>query len=271
MKPLRFSALRLIALVVVMLAAACSPAATSAPTAVPASATPLPLPPTATVPPVSATTAPNSNEVSSAALFQLSCSACHGTDASGNTFDRDGQKIKVPSIKWSELTDMYMSPDRGTPEQQAALAIIKGQDESGEDLNAMMPRWTALSQAQVDSVIAYIKAGPAPLTTLSGPAAGLQGEQLFLTGCAACHGKDGAGQTFTKDDQTIKTPSIKWGDLTNMYMNPDRGTPEQQAALAIVKGQDESGEELNAMMPRWTLLSQAQVDSLIEYIKTTFK
>ena len=52
---------------------------------------------------------------------------------------------------------------------------------------------------------------------------------------------------------------------------PSRGTPEQQAATAIVKGQDETGADLNAMMPRWTVLSQAQVDSLVTYIKTTLK
>jgi mono/diheme cytochrome c family protein len=273
MTKLRWPVVVLTGLVLAAVATACSPAATPAPTAVPASATPLPLPPTATSAPAVATTASNPNEVSGAQLFQVSCSPCHGADAGGNSFVKDSQKIEPPSLKWAELVKLYTAqPDRGTTEQQTVLAIVKGQDETGADLNAMMPRWTALSQSQLDSVVAYLKAGPAAVTTLSGPAAKLTGEQLFQTACAACHGKDGAGQSFIKDDQKIEPPSLKWADLTKLYTaKSDRGTPEQQAALAIVKGQDETGADLNAMMPRWTVLSQDQVDSLVTYIKSTFK
>jgi hypothetical protein len=53
--------------------------------------------------------------------------------------------------------------------------------------------------------------------------------------------------------------------------DPSRGSVEQQMALAITKGQDETGDDLNAMMPRWSVLSQEQVDSLIQYIQATFK
>lgn len=262
----------LCASLVLALVAACSPAATPAPTVPPATATNLPLPPTATGA-AAPTAAPNPNEVSGAALFQISCAACHGADAGGNSFVKDGQKIEPPSLKWAELTKLYTAqPERGSTDQQTALAIVKGQDETGADLNAMMPRWTALSPGQVDSLVAYLKAGPAAVTSLSGPAADLQGEPLFQTRCAACHGKDGAGQTFIKDDQKLEPPSLKWADLVKLYTaQPDRGTPEQQTVLAITKGQDESGADLNTMMPRWTVLSPAQVDSLVAYMKTTFK
>ena len=161
MKPLRIFPWFGLTLILAVLAAACAsaPATTVAPTAVPDTPTPLPLPPTATSAPAAPTTAPNPNEVNGAALFQLSCAPCHGSDAAGNSFTKDDQKIEPPSIKWDELVKMYATqPDRGTPEQQAALAIVKGQDETGGDLNAMMPRWTILSQAQVDSLVAYIKA-----------------------------------------------------------------------------------------------------------------
>jgi mono/diheme cytochrome c family protein len=273
MTQLRWFALWLAALVLAALATACTPAATPAPTAIPASPTPLPLPPTATTAPVVATTAPNPNEVSGAQLFQLSCSACHGADAGGNSFTKDSQKIEPPSLKWADLVKLYTAqPDRGTTELQTALAIVKGQDETGADLNAMMPRWTSLAQPQVDSLVAYLQAGPAAVTTLSGPAANLTGEQLFQSACAACHGKDGAGQSFTKNNQKIEPPSLKWADLVKLYAaQPSRGTPEQQAALAVLKGQDETGADLNTMMPRWTILSQGQVDSLVTYIKATFK
>jgi cytochrome c len=275
MKWLRLFPLFLAPLLVAALAAACSsaPATTAAPTPVPPTPTPLPLPPTATAPVAAPTTAPNPNEVNGAMLFQVACAECHGADAAGQSFDKDDQKIETPSIKWADLVNMYSSqPNRGTTEQQFALAITKGQDETGGDLNAMMPRWTSLSQTQVESLAAYLKAGPAAVTALSGPAADLKGEPLFQAACAACHGKDGTGQTFEKDGQKIETPSIKWADLVNMYSaQPNRGTTEQQFALAIIKGQDEMGGDLNAMMPRWTILSQSQVDSLVAYMKATFK
>ena len=41
--------------------------------------------------------------------------------------------------------------------------------------------------------------------------------------------------------------------------------------LAITKGQDEEGGDLNTVMPRWSFLSQAQVDSLIQYFQTMFQ
>ena len=139
----------------------------------------------------------------------------------------------------------------------------------------MMPRWSSLSQAQVDSLAQYLQtkgttAGAVP--TLSPAAADLKGEQLFQTSCAACHGQDGAGKTVELDSNTISTPSLSWADLSQAHASdPSRGTVEQQLTLAITKGQDETGGDLNAMMPRWSFLSQEQVDSLIQYIQATFK
>jgi mono/diheme cytochrome c family protein len=276
------------------MAAACASAATPAPTAVPPTPTAI-QPPTAapqnsaptnaptTAPATATTSAPTSapstgasSEITGASLFELSCAACHGQDAAGKTFEDSGNKISTPSIHWGDLSQIYSSdPSRGTVEQQFALAVTKGLDESGDDLNAMMPRWSSLSQAQVDSLAQYIQtigttASAAP--TLSPAAVDLKGEQLFQTSCAACHGQDGAGKTFELDNKTISTPSLSWSDLSQTYASdPSRGTVEQQLALAITKGQDETGDDLNAMMPRWSFLSQEQVDSLIQYIQATFK
>jgi mono/diheme cytochrome c family protein len=98
------------------------------------------------------------------------------------------------------------------------------------------------------------------------------GEQFFMTSCAACHGLDGAGKTFEKDGNTIRTPSLRWTELRNTFSrDPNRGSVPEQLALAITTGQDESGAQLNTMMPRWSFLSQAQVDSLVQYLQTKFK
>ncbi len=212
-------------------------------------------------------------ELSGASLYQLSCAACHGKDRAGNTFEMDGQKLDVPALAWEDLNSAYATdPSRGTVADQIALAITKGQDETGGDLAPMMPRWSSLSQSQVSSLIDFIQAGGTAPDTLAPPATDLKGEELYGAACAACHGADGAGKTFEMDGSKITTPSLSWNDLSQTYSSdPSRGTVEAQVALAIAKGQAEDGTDLEAMMPRWSFLSQAQVDSLVQYIETTFK
>jgi mono/diheme cytochrome c family protein len=294
MRTLKLTLLLFGAASLVVLVAACASAPTPAPTAVPPTPTAI-QPPTAVLPNTGPTSAPTtapataaasaptsapssgaSSEINGASLFELSCSPCHGQDAAGKNFEDDGNKISPPSLSWSDLSQMYSTdPSRGTVEQQFAIAVTKGLDESGDDLNTMMPRWSSLTQTQVDSLAQYIQtidttASAAP--TLSPAAVDLMGEQLFQTSCAACHGQDGAGKTFELDNNTISTPSLSWSDMSQTYASdPSRGTVEQQLTLAITKGQDETGDDLNAMMPRWSFLSQEQVDSLIQYIQATFK
>ncbi len=273
--------LSLLGVLLAVLAAACGSAPAPAPTAVPLTPTPLQMPVVAqstSARPTIAATAPaadtGNGEVTGAALFELSCSACHGQDRAGTTFDVDGQKISAPALSWDDLKTTYSTdPSRGTPEQQLALSITKGQDETGGDLNAMMPRWSSLSQAQVDSLVQFLQSETtaAGSAALSPAALNLQGQQLYEAACAACHGADGAGKTFEDDGNKIDTPSLHWSELSQTYSaDTSRGTVEQQVALGITKGQDETGGDLNAMMPRWTFLSQAQVDSLVNYLKTAF-
>lgn len=282
-RPMQRTVLLLGALLLSMLAAACAPA--PAPTAAPPEVQPSPtalalpsaLPTTAaasTQP--AATEAPAAaGEVTGASLYQLSCAACHGNDRAGNEFEDEGQKISVPELTWDDLSKMYSTdPSRGSVADQLALAITQGKSEDGGDLEPMMPKWSSLSKAQVDSLIAFLQNPPtttAGAPTLAPEAAALQGEQLYVAACAACHGADGAGKTFESDGNTIETPSLKWSDLSGMYTETSRGTLEDQIALAITKGQDEEGGELGAMMPRWSFLTQEQVQSLVQYLQTAFK
>ncbi len=282
MRTIKRTALLLSTTLLLVLAAACAPASTPAPTAVPSTPTPLPLPPTVaptTAPPTTAPTAASttttaSTELTGASLFQLSCAECHGADRAGNKFTRKGQTISVPALAWDDLNKTYQTDSsRGSVEQQLTLAITKGQDETGGDLNTMMPHWSSLSQTQVDSLIQYLQtasttSGATP--TLTPAATNLEGGQLYQAACAACHGADRAGNKFTRKGQTISVPALSWADLNQTYQtDPSRGTVEQQLTLAITKGQDETGGDLNTMMPHWSFLSQAQVDSLIQYLQTT--
>lgn len=263
------------------LAAACGTSAPAEPTAVPATPTPLQLPtsgPATQVPPTTSAAAPASStsgaELMGADLFQVSCAACHGSDRAGGNFEMDGQRISVPALSWDDLSATYQTdPSRGTVEAQLAMAITQGKSESGQNLDPMMPRWSSLSQAQVDSLIQLLKTPPAAgAPSLSPAAMNLTGQQLYESACAACHGEDGAGKTFERSGNKITTPSIHWSDLTQMYAeNPSRGDAARQTALAITTGQDETGADLNPMMPRWPFLSRAQVDSLVQYLQSAFK
>jgi mono/diheme cytochrome c family protein len=255
MKSIRRS-LQIWCLLPVLLAAACAPASIPLPTAVITEAPALP--------PAAAA------ELTGASLYRLSCAACHGRDRAGSTFELAGQTIKVPGLVWDNLNRRYQSdPGRGSVPEQMALAITKGEDAGGGELNSMMPRWSALSQAQVDSLIQFIQAGD---TKTDETATNLMGEQLFRTSCAACHSMDGAGKTFEKDGNKIATPSLHWNELRQTFSrDSNRGSVEQQVARAITTGQDESGAQLNNMMPRWSFLSPAQVDSLVGYLQTAFK
>jgi mono/diheme cytochrome c family protein len=262
-------------------AAACTAAPAPAPTTVPPSPTPLAvlISAPATAAPATSAAAPTTSaavgEVTDASLYQVSCAACHGADRKGSSFDMDGQKIDVPSLAWDELSTTYAAdPSRGSVADQVALSIVKGQDETGGDLNAMMPHWSSLSKAQVDSLVQYLQTTDGTTgaaSALSPEASNLMGEQLYQSSCAACHGADGAGKTFELDGNKISTPSLHWGELTSTYSaDPSRGTVAEQVALGITKGQDETGGDLNAMMPRWSSLSKAQVDSLVQYLQTAF-
>lgn len=281
MKQLKQTIFLCFALLLAVLMTSCSTAATPAPTAVPPSPTPLALPTTlpATIAPqpaaTTAQTTTSSGELTGAALFQVSCAACHGADRAGTKFTKENQTIEVPSLAWTDLSTTYQAqPSRGSVADQVALSITKGQDETGSDLNDLMPRWSSLSQAQVDSLVQFLQTANTTTgtPTLTPEAMALQGEQLYQAACAACHGADGAGKTFTKENQTITTPSLSWSELTKTYSaDPSRGSVADQVALSITKGQDETGSDLNSMMPRWSFLSQAQVDSLVQYMQTKFK
>ncbi len=266
-----------------MVATACVPAPNVASTDIPPSPTPLPLPgamPTMEEPAPTASGSVEmpaaSADLTDASLYQLSCAACHGQDRAGNTFEDEGQSISVPALAWDDLNGMYATQlSRGSVNDQLMLAITKGQDETGDDMDPMMPRWSSLSRAQVDSLIEYLQTAEtasAVETGLSPAAMNLKGEQLYLTACAACHGVDGAGKTFERQGSTISTPSLHWGELSEMYSeNPSRGSVADQLALAITQGQDEAGDDMGSMMPRWSFLSQAQVESLVQYFQTAFK
>jgi mono/diheme cytochrome c family protein len=92
----------------------------------------------------------------------------------------------------------------------------------------------------------------------------LSGQQLFTLACASCHGLNGAGHVFRQNGQKIEVPAITYKVLAKTFTK----NFDEQVRTAIVKGLDEEGKPLQPMMPRMTMLSPADVNKLIAYIKT---
>ena len=86
-------------------------------------------------------------------LFALTCASCHGLSGRGRVFSVGGQKIEVPAITYTRLSQVYTQ----NFDEQLRGTIVKGVDEQGKALNLLMPRWTMLSAADVDKLLAYIK------------------------------------------------------------------------------------------------------------------
>ena len=104
-------------------------------------------------------------------------------------------------------------------------------------------------------------AGGSTPATLTGAAAG---QVIYERSCSSCHGVDGVGSKFTKDDATIEVPALTFADLSGMYGDKFDSLAKQ----AIVDGLDEEGKALNRMMPRWTIFSDQELKDMIAYLKT---
>jgi mono/diheme cytochrome c family protein len=89
-------------------------------------------------------------------------------------------------------------------------------------------------------------------------------------GCAMCHGPDGRGGMM----HGIPGPDITYSALTDPNGHEhgfmDRRHPpfnREMIKAAIVAGIDPAGNTLHEEMPRWTGLSPADLDDLIDYLQ----
>ncbi len=79
--------------------------------------------------------------------------------------------------------------------------------------------------------------------------------------CASCHGPNGSGGIHTMGMmQTMTAKDIRWSVLQNEF-------DTEKFRLAVTKGQDPDGTQLNTDMPRWNIGNEDLAD-LIVYLKT---
>jgi cytochrome c oxidase cbb3-type subunit 3 len=129
-------------------------------------------------------------------LYERNCAACHGSDGDGG--------VGVPLSLESFLSSV--------PDQYLQRTIRHGRP------GRVMPAFPNLSDAQVDALVAYMRAwSDKPYVqpekvTISGDAE--HGKQIFASHCAQCHGESGTGGkgtgvTFSrKRDFPIIAPAL---------------------------------------------------------------
>jgi Cytochrome c len=99
------------------------------------------------------------------------------------------------------------------------------------------------------------------ITYTSGPASNgwMMGDGQLA--CASCHGPNGRGGAHNMGMmQTMTAKDIRWSALQSEF-------DAEKFRLAVTKGQDPDGTQLNTDMPRWNISDDDRAD-LIAYLKT---
>lgn len=84
---------------------------------------------------------------------QLACASCHGPNGRGGVHNMGMmQKMTAKDIRWSVLQKEFDA-------EKFRLAVTKGQDPDGTQLNTDMPRWN-IGNDDLADMIAYLKTLP---------------------------------------------------------------------------------------------------------------
>ena len=84
---------------------------------------------------------------------RLACVSCHGPNGQGGKHSMGMMQVMdAKDIRWSVLQDEFDA-------EQFRLAVTKGQDPDGTQLNTDMPRWN-IGNDDLADLIAYLKTLP---------------------------------------------------------------------------------------------------------------
>ena len=180
-----------------------------------------------------------------AALFAAHCAACHGDKGSGGV----GVPLSLPSFLDS-VDDPFLRQ-----------TIRHGRP------GRVMPAFAALSDAQVDAIVSFIrtwsgKPAPSyPATAVTGDA--VHGRALFATYCAACHGAQGeggkgTGVTFSRHrDLPIIAPALN---------NSGFLAAASDAMIRHTLQHGREGTPMRSFLAQG--LSEQDIDDLVSYVRS---
>ncbi|MCW5695124.1 MAG: respiratory nitrate reductase subunit gamma [Bauldia sp.] len=203
------------------------------------------------------------------ALYVSQCARCHGIDADGNGAGRNSPTFATLPRDLTAGLYRFVSTQSGiASDADLRHVIVNGLPVGG------MPGFAALSDAQVDSLVAYLdfvwvdrpEAGPAVNITPQPAfttAMRSQGRELYAANCSACHGQTGAGDgpagAFIEDypghllpPANLAAGAIKAGaDPVQLYNRIAAGIPNGNAPL----------------MPAYGYLAPEEIWALVAYLR----
>ena len=170
-----------------------------------------------------------------AALYRANCAACHGTDGEGGIGNSLNSATFLAAASDAFLRDTMV---HGRP-------------------NTAMPAWKEFDVRELSDLLAFIRqwqttrgdeAGAVALSGEDGNAgvSAEVGRTLFNANCVTCHGDSGVGDL----GPTLNTQAF----LT--------AVPDEYLAATMLRGRPGTG------MPSWRHLSNEDVASIVQYVRT---
>jgi cbb3-type cytochrome c oxidase subunit III len=189
------------------------------------------------------------------AFTQFACAECHGVNGRG------GISPVVPALTQvgGQLTI-----------SQLTHIINHGLGESANPTQPFMPVWgEVISQSQVASLVAYIRAGlptvegatPLEVPRDQGPA--VAGSLLYVRdGCVNCHGPNGLGGVPNPQSPDKTIPPLSGIDFRHQF-NTDA------KIIDFIRTGSVIGRAPIVSMPHWGgIISNQDLQALVAYLKT---
>jgi mono/diheme cytochrome c family protein len=207
--------------------------------------------------------------------FDRYCATCHGVSGKG-----DGPVGASLKARPADLTTLARRSGGAFPRAEV-LAFIDG---TGRQIPAHgpteMPLWggifrwldsEARTKVRLNNLVAYVESLQVHEAAVSLPPA-LNGEELFRTYCANCHGRDGRGDGVMAGQLRRDPP-----DLTTFAMR-NRGAFPADRLRRIIDGLEVAAHG-NRTMPVWGDVfsrqpgggrdtAAARIDALVRYIQS---
>lgn len=185
-------------------------------------------------------------------LFTSHCFVCHGVDGKGN-----GPAAAKLETKPRDLTNnAYMAK---LSDRQIFSAVSEG--GPGFHGSVFMPQWgKVMSADEIWDIVAHVRVLHRPASAQGDKQ---NGEKLFKTYCASCHGAGGKG-----DGPLSPVYSPKPQDLTDDKVMSAKS--DQELFTAISQGGKAAGA--SQFMPGWgTMLNDEEIRDVIAYMRSLHK
>ena len=196
----------------------------------------------------SSTGVADSNDNDAAHLFAETCSVCHGENGDGHSHASAG--LNPPPKDFTthqarqQLTREYM------------IEIIS----NGKPGTAMMGFSAQLSDQQIGRLADYIRTRFMPDITGQSMVSqnGSTGQSIYALTCSVCHGEDGSGAVWGRT--SLNPPPVNF-----RLQDRVRDLPRQRMIHSVTNGRPGT-----AMTAFNTQLSQADIESVVDYIREAF-